>query len=128
MPACRLCAATYPREYFIHGIGPRKDVCVRCGIAHDFISAEEAPTLYDASTSTARMTLLARRYSPFLWIGLLWTAWITSLSSIAIWGLASAVLLGIFTLALIPWFIISSPSYQAKLAGLSPDYARPPGH
>ncbi|HIA40421.1 MAG TPA: hypothetical protein EYN46_06095 [Candidatus Poseidoniales archaeon] len=128
MPACRLCGGIYPRENFIHGIGPRKDVCVRCGVEHKFVEAEEVPILYDPSTATARMTLLARRYSPFLWVILLWSAWVTVLSGIAVWGLASAVLLGLATLALIPWFVLSSAAYQAKLARLSADYARPPGH
>ena len=128
MPACRLCGAFYPRENFIHGVGPRKDVCVRCGVEHKFVEEEDVPILYDARTSAARMTLLARRYSPFLWITLLWSAWITTLSGIAVWGLASAVLLALATLALLRWFVLSSPAYQAKLARLSADYARPPGH
>ena len=128
MPACRLCGGTYPRENFIHGFGPRKDVCVRCGVEHKFVEEDEVPILYDQRTSAARMTLLARRYSPFLWVALLWTAWITTLSGIEVWNWASGILLGLVTLGLLPWFILSSAAYQANLARLSADYARPPGH
>lgn len=128
MPACRLCSANYPREYFIHGVGPRKDVCVRCGVKHGMVEESEVPVLFDERTSMARLSLRARRYGAFLWIGILWGVWFSVLGDIAVWGLVSAIVLGLLTLILPIRFLLGSAAYQASLARLTPNYARPPGH
>ena len=47
MPTCRLCFSVYPREQFIHGNGPRAQVCVRCGVEQGMVTEEEAASLYE---------------------------------------------------------------------------------
>ncbi len=129
MPTCRLCSSTYPREYFIHGNGPRKDVCVRCGVDHGYIDATEAPSLFDKSTAEARFGAYARRWSPVLWLSLLWILWGSLMSSIEVWGIFTLILLLIATL-FTPFSMIflSRSKHQATIQRLTPDYERPPGH
>nr|MBC8517852.1 hypothetical protein [Euryarchaeota archaeon] len=128
MPACRHCHSTYPREYFIHGIGPRKDVCVRCGVDKGLVEESDVPTLYPSKLANARIALRARRYSGFLWVGLLWILWITFFGSVPTWGLISGIALLLITLALPAKFILGYAKYQATLAKLTPTYERPKGH
>ena len=38
MPLCRSCNGTFAREYFIHGNGPRAQICVRCGLDQGLVT------------------------------------------------------------------------------------------
>ena len=128
MPACRHCQGTYPREYFIHGNGPRKDVCVRCGVDKGLVEESEVPAYYSKDLANARINLRARRYSGFLWIGVLWVIWISYFGNIPLWGMASGIALLLISLVLPVQFILGHAKYQAKLAHLTPSYERPKGH
>ena len=87
MPTCRLCASTYPREFFIHGNGQYTQVCVRCGVDKGLVNKEEVPVLFEKSTSSARFSTIARRYSIFLYLPFLWILWASTLSGVKPWGL-----------------------------------------
>ena len=128
MPTCRHCFGVYPRNQFIHGIGPRAQVCVRCGVEKGLVEPEEAPSLYDKSTANARFSALARRWSPLMWLSVLWTAWILFLSDVDPWRLYALVLLVVFTLLLPVYMIFFSSKHMAVMARLTPDYERPKGH
>ena len=86
MPSCRYCSSTYPREQFIHGNGPMTQVCVRCGLEKGLVSKEDAANMYDGGLGSARLQTLARRYSIFLYIPLLWTLWIMVIRDVQPWG------------------------------------------
>ena len=86
MPTCRHCYCVYPREQFIHGNGPKAQVCVRCGVEKGLVSEEEVASLYNNSTANARFSALARRWSPLMWLSVLWIAWIVFLNDVEPWG------------------------------------------
>ena len=98
MPTCRLCFSVYPREQFIHGIGPKAQVCVRCGLERGLVTEEEVASLYNKSTANARFSALARRWSPLMWLSVLWIVWIVLLNEVDPWGLYTLILLALFTL------------------------------
>ena len=93
MPTCRHCGSTYPREFFLHGNGPKTPVCVRCGVDHGLVTKEEVPVLFEKSTSSARFSTVARRYSIFLYLPFLWVLWGSTLSDVEPWGLFFLILL-----------------------------------
>ena len=126
MPACRLCHATYPREYFIHGIGPRKDVCQRCGLEKGLIEESESTMIFDSGLANSRLNLLSRRLSIWLWILAIWFLWFTLLSQINIW-ISLAVLIFI-TAGLLVFHMFGKPRFEAMLLRLTPEHERPPGH
>ena len=128
MPTCRICSATYQREYFIHGNGPRAQVCVRCAVEQKLISKEEAVNLYDDKLRNARLSVVARRYSMFLYIPVLWTLWIMYLSSVKPWGIYFLLILIVLTLFAPVWFFIRSTQFAGDMARLTPAYDRPKGH
>ena len=128
MPACRHCFSVYPRGQFIHGNGPRAQVCVRCGVEMGLVTKEEAASLYDDSTRNARFSAIARRWAPLMWLTILWTVWIVFLKGVDPWGLYSLILLALCTLALPFFMIFYSSKYMAVMARLTPYYVRPPGH
>lgn len=128
MPTCRHCYGTYARGQFIHGNGPRAQVCVRCGVEKGLVTEDEVASLYDASTANARFSALARRWSPLMWLSVLWTAWILFLSDVDPWRLYALVLLVVFTLLLPVYMIFFSSKHMAVMARLTPDYERPKGH
>ena len=128
MPTCRICSATYPREYFIHGNGPRAQVCVRCAVEEKLISKEEAVNLYDDKLRNARLSVVARRYSMFLYIPVLWTLWIMYLSSVKPWGIYFLLILIVLTLFAPVWFFVRSTQFAGDMARLTPAYDRPKGH
>ena len=128
MPTCRFCESTYPREYFIHGIGPRKDVCQRCGLSEGLINEEEATMLFDAGLANSRLTLFTRRWSPWLWVLALWGLWFTLLSNIPTWGIFALVVLLLLSLFLPLNHLLGRARYSAVLARLTPEHERPPGH
>ena len=41
MPTCRYCLGTFSREQFIHGNGPRAQVCIRCAVEMKIATEEE---------------------------------------------------------------------------------------
>lgn len=126
MPACRLCHGTYPREYFIHGNGPRKDVCQRCGLEKGMIEESEAAMLFDTSLANSRLNLLSRRLSIWLFIIAIWFLWFALLSDLSIW--ISLPALTIITIGLLILHMFGRPRYRAMLLRLTPEHERPPGH
>ena len=128
MPTCRFCSGTYTREYFIHGNGPRAQVCARCGVEKNLVSKEEAANLYDDKLRNARLSIVARRYSMFLYIPVLWTLWIMYLSSVKPWGIYFLIILIALTLFAPVWFFIRSTQFAGDMARLTPAYDRPKGH
>jgi len=128
MPTCRHCYATYAREQFIHGNGPKAQVCVRCGLEKGLVTEEEVASLYNSSTSNARFSALARRWSPLMWLGVLWTVWMLLLSNVDPWGLYTLILLGVFTLIVPLYMLFLSSKHMAIMTRLTPEYERPKGH
>ena len=128
MPTCRICSSKYPRNYFIHGIGPRTQVCVRCGVEQGLVTEEEAPNLFNTSQKNARFSVVARRYSFFLYLPILWIFWSTSLSGVAPWGMYFLIVLILLTLLTPLWFIYRSSQFSGDMARLTPAYDRPKGH
>ena len=128
MPTCRFCSGTYTREYFIHGNGPRAQVCARCGVEKNLVSKEEAANLYDDKLRNARLSIVARRYSMFLYIPVLWILWIMYLSSVKPWGIYFLLILIALTLFAPVWFFIRSTQFAGDMARLTPAYDRPKGH
>ena len=68
MPTCRFCLGTFSRDQFIHGNGPRAQVCIRCAVDRKMATEEEIENLYNEKLRNARLSLVARRYSMFLYI------------------------------------------------------------
>lgn len=128
MPTCRLCAFTGERTHFIHGVGPRKDVCARCGVEQGFVSAEEAPNYYSKELAGARWNLVARRWAPWFWLSVLWSLWIVLLADVAGWNLVSLGILVIVSLLLPARHFLNSAAFNAELQKVTPDYERPKGH
>jgi len=128
MPTCRHCYGTYSRDQFIHGVGPKSQVCVRCGVEKGLVTEDEAASLYNKSTSNARFSALARRWSPLMWLGVLWTAWVLFIKDVEPWDLYTLILLALFTL-LVPLYMFAfSSKHMAVMARLTPEYERPKGH
>jgi hypothetical protein len=128
MPTCRHCYGTYERGQFIHGNGPKSQVCVRCGVEKGLVTEDEVASLYDKSIANARFSALARRWSPLMWISVLWVVWIIFIRDVDPWGLYSLILLAVFTLLLPVYMIFFSSKHMAVMARLTPDYERPRGH
>ena len=128
MPSCRYCSSTYPREQFIHGNGPMTQVCVRCCLEKGLVSKEDAANMYDGGLGSARLQTLARRYSIFLYIPLLWTLWIMVIRDVQPWGLYFLLILLALTLLTPVWFIYRGGQYSGDMARLTPAYDRPKGH
>ena len=128
MPTCRYCLGTFSRDQFIHGNGPRAQVCIRCAVDMKIATDEEAENLYSEKLRNARLSLVARRYSMFLYIPVLWTLWGMYISSVEPWGLYFLLLLIGLTLFAPAWFFIRSAHFAGNLARLTPEYERPKGH
>ncbi len=128
MPTCRHCYSTYPREQFIHGNGPKTQVCVRCGVEKGLVTKEEVASYYDDSTANARFSALARRWSPLMWLSILWIVWIMYLGDVDPWGLYSLIVIGAFTLIVPVYMLFYSSKHMAVMTRLTPDYERPKGH
>jgi hypothetical protein len=84
--------------------------------------------MYDGGLGSARLQIMARRYSVFLYIPLLWTLWIMVLKDIQPWGIYFLLLLVALTLATPVWFIYRGGQYSGDMARLTPTYDRPKGH
>ena len=121
MPTCRLCFSVYPREQFIHGIGPKAQVCVRCGLERGLVTEEEVASLYNKSTANARFSALARRWSPLMWLSVLWIVWIVLLNEVDPWGLYTLILLALFTLVVPLYMFFFSSKHMAVMARLTPN-------
>ena len=128
MPTCRHCGSTYPLEFFIHGNGPKTQVCVRCGVDQGLVNKDEVPVLFDKSTSSARFSTVARRYSIFLYIPFLWTLWGMFLADVQPWGLFFLGLLLLLTLLAPVLFLYRGGRFSGQMARLTPAYDRPKGH
>jgi hypothetical protein len=92
------------------------------------VSKEDAPNMYDDALNSARLQIIARRYSVFLYIPLLWALWIMILSDVNPWGWYFLGLLIILTLLAPVWFIYRGGQYSGDMARLTPAYERPEGH
>lgn len=92
------------------------------------MSKEDAPNMYDASLRSARLQVMARRYSVFMYIPLLWTLWIMVLSDVSPWSWYFLALFVVLTLLAPVWFIYRSGQYSSDMARLTPAYDRPKGH
>lgn len=128
MPTCRHCKFTGSRMNFIHGNGPRKDVCARCGVELELISPDEATNLFSKEIANARLNLISRRWAPLFWILILWNAWFFFFRSINIWNWVILGLLIILTLVFPIFNLMSNATYSAKLSEVTPDFERPDGH
>ena len=128
MPTCRFCSSVYPRNQFIHGNGPMAQVCVRCGLDKGMVSEEEVPSFYSAELSNSRFSIIARYWSPALWLVAVWCAWAALLFPVEPWGLYTLVLLALATLALPVYMFMTRVKYLANIARLTPAYQTPPGH
>ena len=128
MPTCRHCSGTYNRDQFIHGNGPKAQVCVRCGVEKGLVAKEEVASLYDRSTANARFSALARRWSPLMWLSVIWIAWILYIKDVDPWGLYTLILLAVFTLLVPVYMFFFSSKHMAVMARLTPEYERPKGH
>ena len=128
MPTCRFCSSVYPRNQFIHGNGPMAQVCVRCGLDKGMVSEEEAPSFYSAELSNSRFSIIARYWSPALWLVAVWCAWAALLFPVEPWGLYTLVLLALATIALPIYMFLTRVKYLANIARLTPAYQTPPGH
>lgn len=84
--------------------------------------------MYDGGLGSARLQIMARRYSIFLYIPLLWTLWIMVIKDIQPWGLYFLLLLLVLTLITPVWFIYRGGQYSGDMARLTPAYDRPKGH
>jgi len=113
---------------FIHGNGPKKDVCVNCGVNMGLTSQEDATNLYSDEVANARMNLFSRRWAPFFWIIILWNAWYFFIIDIEVWKWVFLGILILITLALPLYLLISSAAYSAKMHEITPDHKRPDGH
>ena len=120
MPTCRHCYGTYNRDQFIHGNGPKAQVCVRWGGEKGLVAKEEAASLYDRSTANARFSALARRWSPLMWLSVIWIAWILYIKDVDPWGLYTLILLAVFTLLVPVYMFFFSSKHMAVMARLTP--------
>jgi hypothetical protein len=128
MPLCRSCNGTYPREHFIHGNGPRTQICGRCGIEQGLISKDEAPLLFDDALVAARLSTVSRRWGPTITLLLGWSLWISVLSGVKPWGAYVLALLGLATLLLPAQLLFYRAKYAGDMARLTPAHERPKGH
>ena len=103
-------------------------VCVRCALDKGLVSQDDAVNMYDSGLGSARLQVLARRYSIFLYIPLLWTLWIMVIKDVQPWGLYFLLVLLALTLLTPIWFIYRGGQYSGDLARLTPAYDRPEGH
>ncbi len=84
--------------------------------------------MFDSGTGSARLQIMARRYSIFLYIPLLWTLWIMVLKDVQPWGFYFLLLFLVLTLITPVWFIYRGGQYSGDMARLTPAYDRPKGH
>ena len=84
--------------------------------------------MFNGELANARFGIVARRYSILLYIPILWTLWLTTLSDVEPWGLYFLVLLLLLTLLGPVWFIYRGGKFSGDMARLTPQYERPKGH
>ena len=113
---------------FIHGNGPRKDVCANCGVKMGLTTKEEAVNLFSNEVANARINLVSRRWAPLFWVVILWNCWFFFIKDIEIWNFVVLGILILFTLILPVFLLVTSASYSAKINQITPEYKRPKGH
>ena len=128
MPLCRSCNGTLAREYFIHGTGPRTQVCVRCALDQGLVTKEEVPTFFDEGLIASRLSVVSRRWGPAITLIMGWTFWSTFLTGVRPWGTYVLVLLGIGTLLLPAQILLFRAKYTSDMSRLTPSHERPKGH
>ena len=92
------------------------------------VTKHEVASYYDDSTANARFSALARRWSPLLWLSILWIVWIMYLGDVDPWGVYTLVLLISFSLIVPIYMIFYSSKHMAIMERLTPEYERPKGH
>jgi hypothetical protein len=92
------------------------------------VSEEEAPSFYSAELSNSRFSIIARYWSPALWLVAVWGAWGALLFPVKPWGLYTFALLALATIALPVYMFLTRVKYLANIARLTPAYQTPPGH
>tara|TARA_Y100001935_G_C17292306_1_gene504139 strand:- start:1612 stop:1905 length:294 start_codon:yes stop_codon:yes gene_type:complete len=92
------------------------------------VSEEEVASFYTPSVANARFSALARRWSPLMWLSIIWVSWIVFLKDVKPWGLYTLIVLGLFTLIVPVYMLLVSSKHMAAMARLTPDYERPKGH
>ena len=80
------------------------------------VTEVEAASLYDSSTANARFSALARRWSPLMWLSVLWIVWIVLLNEVDPWGLYTLILLALFTLVVPLYMFFFSSKHMAVMA------------
>ena len=128
MPLCRSCNGTFNREQFIHGNGPRAQICVRCGVDQGLVSKEEAASLFGEELSAARLSTISRRWGPIITLSIGWALWIGLLAGNPPWSLYVLGLLILGTLVTPIVMIAYGPKFRSDINRLTPAYDRPKGH
>lgn len=128
MPLCRSCNGTFNREQFIHGNGPRAQICVRCGVDQGLVSKEEAASLFAEELSAARLSTISRRWGPIITLSIGWVLWIGLLAGNPPWSLYVLGLLSLGTLLTPIVMIAYGPKFRSDINRLTPAYDRPKGH
>lgn len=128
MPLCRSCNGTFNREQFIHGNGPRAQICVRCGVDQGLVSKEEAASLFAEELSAVRLSTISRRWGPIITLSIGWVLWIGLLAGNPPWSLYVLGLLSLGTLVTPIVMIAYGPKFRSDINRLTPAYDRPKGH
>ena len=128
MPLCRSCNGTFNREQFIHGNGPRAQICVRCGVDQGLVSEEEAASLFAEELSAVRLSTISRRWGPIITLSIGWVLWIGLLAGNPPWSLYVLGLLSLGTLVTPIVMIAYGPKFRSDINRLTPAYDRPKGH
>jgi hypothetical protein len=92
------------------------------------VGKEEVPSYYNAKLSNSRFSVIARYWSPALWLTAVWCAWAALLLPVEPWGLYTLALLALATIALPVYMFLTRVKYLANIARLTPEYQTPPGH
>ncbi len=101
---------------------------MRCGLEKGMVNEEDVPSFYSAELSNSRFSIIARYWSPVLWLIAVWGAWATFLFPVDPWGMYTLVLLALATLALPVYMFLNRVKYLANMARHTPAYQTPPGH
>ena len=101
------------------GIGPRHSVCWNCGVMKGLASEDEAKPFIGGDTGR-RTAALARRLSPWVWLGFIWLIHLIVLSPVQPWGIISLIvaLLSTVVVPIRQWLTL--PRFQSEFAKLRP--------
>lgn len=120
MATCRYCRGVYPQDQFITGNGPRYLVCVRCGVEHGFVSAEDTPQLYSDDIVRDRTALYARRYGIWMTLFVGWMIFLSMGRGITFWSPAIFVVLLLSTVIVPIRHFLGAARFKAEQTRLTP--------